>query len=72
MSEDDILAQLRVVVLDLDQAIYYAKKRFSADPFLGAVEPYMVTDANGRYIILDALTAKAQALAAMAQLEASP
>lgn len=63
MNEDEIFIQLKVVVLDLDQAITVIRHEYGS-------KAAQMRDPNGRYLLLDALSAKANALAAMGQLEA--
>lgn len=69
MNDNDTLAQLRVVVLDIDHAIAGIMKKVDGDSYLKLDNPYMLMDTNGRYILLDTLAAKANALAAIARLE---
>lgn len=62
MNSHEVMIHLRVVLLDLDLAIDQVRRDYPNQPF-------KMMDPNGRYILLDALAAKANALAAIARLE---
>lgn len=68
-----LVLELRQVVTDLDHSIeeFRASVPKSVDHFIRTQEPEEVRDANGRPVLGDWLAAKANALAALANLEAS-
>ncbi len=67
MKMEDMLIDLEVVVHDLDTAIDAAKAdALRTNPIL---DPHTMKYKDGKYIILDALTAKANALAALVNVQ---
>lgn len=63
MSNDELLSQLKDIVLDLDHAIKEVHNQHGEDA-------YRMRYRDGTYILLHALAAKATALSAIASLEA--
>lgn len=62
MNDHELLEQLALIIIELDQVIYQVKNQFPENP-------YRIMDINGRFLLGDILAAKAQALAAIAQLK---
>lgn len=63
MNHEEMIIHLKIIIQDLDRAIDKAKLEYPQDPF-------RMRSADGRFLLLDAYSAKANALAALAQLEA--
>lgn len=68
---DEIQVALYQVIKELDKAMDAAKEDFKADQWLCAENPYKIKNRDGSYVLLDALTAKANAVAALANYERS-
>lgn len=63
LSNVEMIFQLKIVIQDLDMAIDKVKREYPQDPF-------RMRSADGRFLLLDGYAAKANALTALAQLEA--
>jgi hypothetical protein len=60
--------QLRSVIAELDESLSLIREQLAREH--PGVEPALLRDVSGRYVLLDGLAAKAEAVAALAHLHA--
>lgn len=71
LDRRELAGDLRLAAATLDHAVRAVRARLEAEQHQpwGVADPLTAQDVNGRYLLLDALTAQVQALSALAFLE---